>query len=68
MEPANSKEAALTYRRTYDPVKREQVFATLRREILAARLKVTLDEQLGRLTASLERKTQGRDLAVSTGS
>ncbi|MDD1477927.1 hypothetical protein [Arthrobacter sp. H16F315] len=38
-------------RRTYDPTNKEQVFATLRREILAARLKVTLDEQLGRETS-----------------
>lgn len=37
--------------RTYDPTSKEQVFATLRREILAARLKVTLDEQLGRETS-----------------
>lgn len=34
-----------------DPTNKEQVFATLRREILAARLKVTLDEQLGRATS-----------------
>lgn len=40
-----------TKRRTYDPTNKEQVFATLRREILAARLKVTLDEQLGRETS-----------------
>ncbi|KQN88983.1 hypothetical protein [Arthrobacter sp. Leaf69] len=31
-----------------DPAKTNEVFATLRREILAARLKVTLDNQLGR--------------------
>jgi hypothetical protein len=40
-----------TKRRTYDPTNKDQVFATLRREILAARLKVTLDEQLGRGTS-----------------
>lgn len=34
-----------------DPSRKEQVFATLRREILAARLKVTLDEQLNRKTS-----------------
>lgn len=32
--------------------RREQIFDTLRREILAARLKVTLDEQLHRETSS----------------
>jgi aromatic ring-cleaving dioxygenase len=41
----------MTHRRTYDPTNRAQVFATLRREILAARLKVTLDEQLHRPTS-----------------
>jgi aromatic ring-cleaving dioxygenase len=41
----------MTYRRRYDPTNRAQVFATLRREILAARLKVTLDEQLSRRTS-----------------
>ncbi|MEV7132200.1 hypothetical protein AB0N24_04860 [Arthrobacter sp. NPDC093128] len=42
----------MTSRRKYDPRSKEQVFDTLRREILAARLKVTLDEQLGRTTSS----------------
>lgn len=37
--------------RQYDPKRKQQVFDTLRREILAARLKVTLDEQLGRTTS-----------------
>lgn len=41
----------MTYRRTYDPTNRAEVFATLRREILAARLKVTLDEELDRTTS-----------------
>lgn len=41
----------MTYRRRYDPTNRAQVFATLRREILAGRLKVTLDEQLNRPTS-----------------
>jgi hypothetical protein len=41
----------MTYRRTYDPANRDEVLATLRREILAARLKVTLDAQLGRKTS-----------------
>lgn len=34
-----------------DPTRTNQVFAMLRREILAARLKVTLDNQLGRETS-----------------
>lgn len=38
-------------RRTYNPRSKDQVFDTLRREILAARLKVTLDEQLKRTTS-----------------
>lgn len=42
----------MTIQRKYDPRSKEQVFNTLRREILAARLKVTLDEQLGRTTSS----------------
>lgn len=37
--------------RTYGLSRKDQVFDTLRREILAARLKVTLDEQLGRKTS-----------------
>lgn len=37
--------------RKYKPTRKEQVFDTLRREILAARLKVTLDEQLNRPTS-----------------
>jgi hypothetical protein len=38
-------------RRRYNPARKDQVFDTLRREILAARLKVTLDEQLHRETS-----------------
>ena len=38
-------------RRKYNPDRKDQVFDTLRREILAARLKVTLDEQLKRETS-----------------
>jgi hypothetical protein len=34
-----------------DPATKDQIFATLRREIFAARLKVTLDDQLGRETS-----------------
>ncbi|MDJ0356061.1 hypothetical protein [Paenarthrobacter sp. PH39-S1] len=52
----------MTYRRTYDPANRDQVFATLRREILAARLKVTLDEQLGRQTSPTVKRLAGMKL------
>lgn len=48
--------------RSYDPTNKEQVFATLRREILAARLKVTLDEQLGRLTSDTVKRLAGMKL------
>lgn len=37
-------------RRRYNPAHKDEVFDTLRREILAARLRVTLDEQLNRET------------------
>lgn len=37
--------------RTYDPKRKSEVFDTLRREILAARLKVTLDQQLKRTSS-----------------
>lgn len=35
----------MTHRRTYEPEYRREVFDTLRRQILAARLKVILDEK-----------------------
>ncbi|MCG2622999.1 hypothetical protein LVY72_13940 [Arthrobacter sp. I2-34] len=41
----------MTYRRSYDPADRDQVAAVLRKEIRAARLKVTLDRKLGRETS-----------------
>ncbi|MGW6174345.1 hypothetical protein ACWF5H_12685 [Arthrobacter sp. NPDC055138] len=41
----------MTYRRNYDPTNREEVASTLRKEIRAARLKVTLDKKLGRETS-----------------
>lgn len=41
----------MTYRKTYDPADREQVASTLRKEIRAARLKITLDKKLGRETS-----------------
>lgn len=37
--------------RAYDPTDKAKVFRALRQEILAARLKVVLDEQLGRETS-----------------
>ena len=36
--------------RPYDPTNRAQVVVEVRREILAARLRVTIDERLGRET------------------
>ena len=38
--------------RRYSADSKDEIFDTLRREILAARLKVTLDEQLNRKTSS----------------
>ncbi|AOT04706.1 hypothetical protein [Arthrobacter sp. U41] len=49
-------------RTTYDPTNKDQVFATLRREILAARLKVTLDEQLNRETSPTVKALAGMKL------
>ena len=43
-------------RRKYNPAHKDQVFDTLRREILAARLKVTLDEQLHRETSPIVKR------------
>ena len=37
--------------RAYDPTDKVQAFRALRQEILATRLKVTLDEELGRETS-----------------
>lgn len=42
---------------------KEQLFRTLRRKILAGRLKVTLDEQLSRETSSAVRSLAGMDLS-----
>jgi hypothetical protein len=47
----SSEDEAHGYSPRDDQGSKEQVFATLRREILAARLKVTLDEQLNRKTS-----------------
>lgn len=41
----------MTYRRSYDRNDRDQVAAALRKEIRAARLKITLDKKLGRETS-----------------
>ncbi|WP_354191377.1 hypothetical protein [Arthrobacter sp. UYCu712] len=50
-ENGSSEDESPGYPRGDDPARKEQVFATLRREILAARLKVVLDEQLNRETS-----------------
>lgn len=52
----------VTKRRTYNPSHKDEVFATLRREILAARLKVTLDEQLNRETSTTVKALAGMKL------
>jgi hypothetical protein len=46
----------------FDPARRDKIFAILRREILAARLKVTLDEQLGRETSPTVKHLAGMKL------
>ncbi len=51
-ENGSSQDGSHGCPRGNDPTRKEQVFASLRREILAARLKVTLDEQLNRDTSS----------------
>lgn len=48
--------------READPATKDQVFAKLRREILAARLKVTLDDQLGRETSPTVKHLAGMKL------
>jgi hypothetical protein len=50
-EYGSSEDESHGYPRGDDPTRKVQVFATLRGEILAARLKVTLDEQLNRETS-----------------
>ncbi len=45
-----------------EPANKVEVFATLRREILAARLKVTLDGQLGRETSATVKRLAGMRL------
>lgn len=52
----------VTKRGTYDPSHKDEVFATLRREILAARLKVTLDKQLNRETSPTVKALAGMKL------
>ena len=46
----------MTVQRKYDPTRKDQVFNTLRRETLAARLKITLDEKLGEQTSETVKK------------
>lgn len=52
-------------RRSYNPARKDQVLDTLRREILAARLKVTLDEQLNRETSPTVQRLAGMRLPPS---
>jgi hypothetical protein len=54
----------VTDRQTYVPTKKDEIFRTLRREILAARLKVTLDEQLGRETSPTVMRLAGMKLPL----
>ncbi len=49
-------------RRVYNPKRKDEVFDVLRREILAARLKVTLDEQLHRETSTIVKQLAGMKL------
>ncbi|POH73461.1 hypothetical protein [Arthrobacter glacialis] len=48
--------------RAYDPENRDQVFDTLRREILAAQVKVTLDKELNRPTSETVKRLAGMKL------
>ncbi|MHA7271371.1 hypothetical protein [Arthrobacter sp. HLT1-20] len=48
--------------RNYDPAHKGEVFDTLRREILAARLKVTLDQELKRETSPTVKRLAGMKL------
>jgi hypothetical protein len=51
-----------------DRARKEQVFKKLRREILAARLKVTLDEQLNRKTSPAQKRLSEMKLPPITKS
>lgn len=48
--------------RAYDPTDRDQVVAELRREILAARLKVTIDKKLKRKPSAASLRLAGTKL------
>lgn len=48
--------------RAYDPTNRDQVIAELRREILAARLKVTIDRKLKRRPSAATLRLAGTKL------
>ncbi|POH75188.1 hypothetical protein CVS27_00825 [Arthrobacter glacialis] len=52
----------MAFSRAYDPENRDQIFDTLRREILAARLKVTLDRELKRETSEMVMRLAGMKL------
>ncbi|MEG9246844.1 hypothetical protein V6S67_01945 [Arthrobacter sp. Soc17.1.1.1] len=49
--PEAARNSARTPRKRYGPDGRDQMLTTLRREILMAGLKLTLDKQLGRVTS-----------------
>lgn len=53
---------ATVIRRNYDPTNKAEVFAVLRREIMAARLKVTLDRELKRETSETVKRLAGMKL------
>ncbi|WP_218220422.1 hypothetical protein [Nesterenkonia sp. Act20] len=53
---------AAAVQRNYDPNNRDEVQAVLRREIRAARLKVTLDRQLHRPTSDAVKRLAALDL------
>ncbi|MHA7303843.1 hypothetical protein ACX80E_01120 [Arthrobacter sp. TMN-49] len=52
----------MAFSRAYDPENRDEVFDTLRREILAAQVKVTLDEELNRPTSDTVKRLAGMKL------
>ena len=62
----SARKTARTYRRTYDPTNREQIASTLRKEIGAARLKMTLDRKLGRETSPQVKLLAGMTRPPST--
>jgi hypothetical protein len=57
-----ARRALMANVRNYDPARKGEVFDTLRREILAARLKVTLDQELKRETSPTVKRLAGMKL------